>query len=84
MENKEFLEALKFGLGDGNLQYYLYNWRCPPIPPNQVCLTTFFLVRIYTNICLGDKLLILSQIKETLTGDCGKLEVKINSIRYSI
>merc|ERR1719209_1945784 len=25
MENSEFLEELKFGQGDGNLQYYLYN-----------------------------------------------------------
>ncbi|WAQ94662.1 NMT1-like protein, partial [Mya arenaria] len=24
--NKLFLEKLKFGIGDGNLQYYLYNW----------------------------------------------------------
>ncbi len=29
MENKTILEPLKFGIGDGNLQYYLYNWRCP-------------------------------------------------------
>lgn len=36
MENKEFLETLKFGIGDGNLQYYLYNWRCPPVAPNKV------------------------------------------------
>lgn len=43
MENKEFLEALKFGIGDGNLQYYLYNWRCPPIPPNNVWLTIYFM-----------------------------------------
>lgn len=38
MENKEFLETLKFGIGDGNLQYYLYNWRCPPVAPNKVSL----------------------------------------------
>ncbi|XP_069702884.1 glycylpeptide N-tetradecanoyltransferase 1 [Periplaneta americana] len=38
MENKEFLETLKFGIGDGNLQYYLYNWRCPSIPPNKIGL----------------------------------------------
>lgn len=38
MENKEFLEQLKFGIGDGNLQYYLYNWRCPPMPPNKASL----------------------------------------------
>ncbi|KAH8851760.1 Glycylpeptide N-tetradecanoyltransferase 1 [Schistosoma japonicum] len=29
MENGKFLEELKFGIGDGDLHYYLYNWRCP-------------------------------------------------------
>lgn len=38
MENKEFLEELKFGIGDGNLQYYLYNWRCPDMPPEKIGL----------------------------------------------
>lgn len=38
MENKEFLLKLKFGIGDGNLQYYLYNWRCPTISPNRIGL----------------------------------------------
>lgn len=36
MDNKTFLEELKFGVGDGNLHYYLYNWRCPEIPPEKV------------------------------------------------
>jgi len=36
MENKQFLEQLKFGVGDGNLQYYLYNWRCPKMNPEKV------------------------------------------------
>eukprot|EP00976_Prorocentrum_cordatum_P081001 1184210-Prorocentrum_minimum.AAC.1 len=27
MENVEFLKDLKFGIGDGHLQYYIYNWR---------------------------------------------------------
>lgn len=36
MENKEFLERLKFGIGDGNLQYYLYNWKCPFMEPKKV------------------------------------------------
>jgi len=36
MDNKEFLEKLKFGPGDGNLQYYLYNWKCPGILPAKV------------------------------------------------
>ena len=40
MDNKQFLEKLKFGIGDGNLQYYLYNWRCPPMQPDQVIAET--------------------------------------------
>ncbi|CAH3134442.1 unnamed protein product, partial [Porites lobata] len=36
MDNKDFLEKLKFGIGDGNLQYYLYNWKCPGMTPEQV------------------------------------------------
>ncbi|CAL8147625.1 unnamed protein product [Orchesella dallaii] len=38
MDNKEFLENLKFGVGDGNLQYYLYNWRCPSVNPHEIGL----------------------------------------------
>ncbi|TSK20190.1 Glycylpeptide N-tetradecanoyltransferase 2 [Bagarius yarrelli] len=38
MENKTFLEKLKFGIGDGNLQYYLYNWKCPGMDPEKVGL----------------------------------------------
>jgi len=38
MDNSEFLEKLKFGIGDGNLQYYLYNWRCPTMQPKDVGL----------------------------------------------
>lgn len=37
MENKTFLEKLKFGIGDGNLQYYLYNWKCPSMGAEKVC-----------------------------------------------
>merc|ERR1719253_252920 len=36
MENDVFLSKLKFGIGDGHLQYYLYNWRCPEMDPKQV------------------------------------------------
>ena len=36
MENKTFLEKLKFGIGDGNLQYYLYNWKCPSMGSEKV------------------------------------------------
>lgn len=38
MQNKKFLTDLKFGIGDGNLQYYLYNWRCPSMVPENVGL----------------------------------------------
>lgn len=38
MNNKDFLERLKFGIGDGNLQYYLYNWKCAPMTPEKVGL----------------------------------------------
>jgi glycylpeptide N-tetradecanoyltransferase len=39
MENETFLRELKFGIGDGNLHYYLYNWRVlDDIPPSQVAL----------------------------------------------
>ncbi|KAL8560348.1 Glycylpeptide N-tetradecanoyltransferase 2 [Nucella lapillus] len=38
MENKQFLEKLKFGVGDGFLQYYLYNWRCASMEANKVGL----------------------------------------------
>ena len=34
----EFLGALKFGIGDGNLQYYLYNFRAPAMSPQQTGL----------------------------------------------
>jgi glycylpeptide N-tetradecanoyltransferase len=36
MDNSSFLEPLKFGIGDGNLQYYIYNWACPEMPPGKV------------------------------------------------
>jgi len=38
MENEKFLGQLKFGKGDGNLQYYLYNWRCPEMTSQKVGL----------------------------------------------
>ena len=38
MENDGFLKNLKFGIGDGHLQYYLYNWRCPQMQPKDVGL----------------------------------------------
>mmetsp|Transcript_155564 Transcript_155564/g.282953 ORF Transcript_155564/g.282953 Transcript_155564/m.282953 type:complete len:497 (+) Transcript_155564:189-1679(+) len=38
MENDYFLKELKFGIGDGFLQYYLYNWKCPKIEPSGIGL----------------------------------------------
>ncbi|XP_056158062.1 glycylpeptide N-tetradecanoyltransferase 1-like [Lampris incognitus] len=38
MENKCFMEKLKFTRGDKNLHYYLYNWACPTISPDKVGL----------------------------------------------
>lgn len=36
MENGSILEELKFGKGDGNLQYYLYNWACPAMESKDI------------------------------------------------
>ena len=36
MENEQFLKNLKFGIGDGNLHYYLYNWRVPEMKASQL------------------------------------------------
>ena len=43
MDNKDFLDKLKFGVGDGNLQYYIYNWKCPQMNPEKVI---FLMIRI--------------------------------------
>lgn len=34
----EFLKELKFHIGDGELNYYLYNWKCRPIPKEKNAL----------------------------------------------
>ena len=36
MENQDIMEPLKFGMGDGNLQYYIYNWACPEMQSSDV------------------------------------------------
>ena len=36
MENDRFLSELKFGMGDGNLQYYIYNWACPSMESKEI------------------------------------------------
>ncbi|CAG8725304.1 7908_t:CDS:1, partial [Dentiscutata heterogama] len=36
MDNKLFIEDLKFGPGDGYLNYYMYNWRCKDMDSGKV------------------------------------------------
>lgn len=36
MQNATFLKDAKFGIGDGHLQYYIYNWSCPQMVAKQV------------------------------------------------
>jgi len=36
MDNAEMLQPLKFGPGSGELQYYLFNWRCPKMASTHV------------------------------------------------
>ena len=31
-QNAEMFKELKFHIGDGELNYYLYNWKCRPVP----------------------------------------------------
>ena len=38
MDNNSFLRDLKFGPGDGKLQYYLYNYASPELEPKEVGL----------------------------------------------
>ncbi|OSX69639.1 hypothetical protein BU14_1325s0002 [Porphyra umbilicalis] len=35
MDNASVFADLKFSIGDGCLNYYLYNWRCPPMAPGR-------------------------------------------------
>jgi len=37
-DNASVLSNLKFGPGDGKLQYYAYNWKCQKIAANEVGL----------------------------------------------
>mmetsp|Transcript_11113 Transcript_11113/g.24534 ORF Transcript_11113/g.24534 Transcript_11113/m.24534 type:complete len:161 (-) Transcript_11113:61-543(-) len=38
MENKQFLKNLKFGVGDGHLKFYIYNWTCQRMSSNEIGL----------------------------------------------
>ncbi|KAH3715920.1 hypothetical protein DPMN_058636 [Dreissena polymorpha] len=64
MQNKQFLDKLKFGIGDGNLQYYLYNWRCTQMEPYQVGKSSRVLETLgLMHVC---KLLYLTSYKNDL------------------
>jgi hypothetical protein len=52
MDNKEFLEKLKFGVGDGNLQYYIYNWKCPQMEPEKVEFRNLYFWNIHFSFSL--------------------------------
>ena len=36
--NASMFEDLHFGSGDGNLQYYVYNWKCPQVESVEIGL----------------------------------------------
>jgi glycylpeptide N-tetradecanoyltransferase len=36
MENNQVFTNLKFGAGDGWLQYYVYNWKCPTMEASDI------------------------------------------------
>jgi len=38
MDNKQVFEEHKFGVGDGNLHYYFYNWRVRDVEPQGVSM----------------------------------------------
>lgn len=38
MDNKSFLEKLKFTVSDKCLHYYLYNWACPSMSSDKVTI----------------------------------------------
>ena len=38
MENDEFMHDLNFGMGDGNLNYYLFNWNAERVEHNEIGL----------------------------------------------
>ena len=34
--NEQMMKDLKFGVGDGNLHFYLFNWRIQKLKPTEV------------------------------------------------
>ena len=40
MDNSSVFQQLKFLPGNGFLQYYIFNWRCQKIPPQQIAFIT--------------------------------------------
>lgn len=44
MDNRYFLEKLKFTVSDKGLHYYLYNWMCPSMKPDKVLITAPYII----------------------------------------
>jgi glycylpeptide N-tetradecanoyltransferase len=38
MDNGSVFGDLLFGMGDGSLKYYFYNYQCPPVEPNELAI----------------------------------------------
>lgn len=52
MDNEEFLRELKFGVGDGYLHYYLYNWNIGSrLTPSQLGVVLVWF-NITNSICI--------------------------------
>lgn len=46
MENASVFEDLLFQMGDGNLNYYMYNWvmKCRKIKPEELGVVLFWII----------------------------------------
>lgn len=56
MENESYLKELKFGIGDGNLHYYFYNWRVPELKPAQLGVVLVWELDIFTYLYSSSKI----------------------------
>lgn len=57
MENKQFLEELKFGMGDGDLQYYLHNWDEASFCTEKVSVSSNHLMSTISDISFSFKVI---------------------------
>lgn len=57
MDNRSFLDKLKFSVSDSSLHYYLYNWMCPSMSPDKVMIAANVPPPVSTQSCLKPKVL---------------------------